>query len=365
MADVDPENPLPPRSPLKKALTPRRQYNPQQAVVDHEARAAAGSSGNLQAPQATGNLAPFQYPTAEGPHTYYSNPSHAAHDYPAQHPSACGQQYPQPAPPSQQYPQYDPSKAYAGQYSGHPQQYAHAEPAPVIVVVQPQAADASNENYVMRAERIVRAGFLRKVYSILAIQMLVLFGIVSVFTFVQSVKEGVQARPGVIWSAVVLSLIFFIALACFPKVSKRWPLNICLLCGFTLCQAYFLGALASFFRTDAVLMAIGGTVCLVVGLTLFAWQTRINFTRLTGFIFVLLLTVLMFGIVAAIAPLLIFRTLYAALGVLLFGIFLVYDTQMIVGGLFGIDDAINAALMLFVDLIQIFVCLLALFGSRD
>ena len=32
---------------------------------------------------------------------------------------------------------------------------------------------------------------------------------------------------------------------------------------------------------------------------------------------------------------------------------------------YGIDDAINAALMLYLDIIQMFVCLLTIFAARD
>jgi protein lifeguard len=54
---------------------------------------------------------------------------------------------------------------------------------------------------------------------------------------------------------------------------------------------------------------------------------------------------------------------------LLFSVYIVYDTQLIVGGehrklSFSIDDYAFAALMLYVDIIQLFLSILELFGER-
>lgn len=55
------------------------------------------------------------------------------------------------------------------------------------------------------------------------------------------------------------------------------------------------------------------------------------------------------------------RNLYCALGVLLFGIYLVVDTQMLLGGRsieLSVDDYVLASFCLYVDIIQIFLYLL-------
>ena len=56
-----------------------------------------------------------------------------------------------------------------------------------------------------------------------------------------------------------------------------------------------------------------------------------------------------------------------ALGTLIFGIYLIFDTQLIVGeGRYklGIDDYILGAMILYVDIIMIFIYLLQLVGGR-
>jgi len=116
-------------------------------------------------------------------------------------------------------------------------------------------------------------------------QLLVTFSCVAVFTFVPAVKQGVRQNAAVLWVAIAVSIGFLIALSCFPKVSplgwreaakgatwvslsiimrcqvaKRWPTNLVCLAGFTISEAYLVGAIASFSGSDAVILAVGGTV---------------------------------------------------------------------------------------------------------
>ena len=54
-------------------------------------------------------------------------------------------------------------------------------------------------------------------------------------------------------------------------------------------------------------------------------------------------------------------------GVIIFGIYLVIDTQMVVGGKrleLSMDDYVVGALILYIDIIQIFLYILALMGRR-
>ena len=58
----------------------------------------------------------------------------------------------------------------------------------------------------------------------------------------------------------------------------------------------------------------------------------------------------------------------SALLVVVYGLYLVYDTQMIAGGKshsLGYDDYIVGALLLYVDIMMLFLELLRLFGGRS
>ena len=111
------------------------------------------------------------------------------------------------------------------------------------------------------------------------------------------------------------------------------------------------------------------TTGITLGLTLFAFQTKIDFTAMSSSMFCILLVLLMFGIWVAIFPSEAARTAYAALGAVVFSLFICYDTQLIIGGKhqyqFEIDDYCFAALNLYIDIIQLFLFLLRLLGNRD
>ena len=63
----------------------------------------------------------------------------------------------------------------------------------------------------------------------------------------------------------------------------------------------------------------------------------------------------------------IFQMMLATLGVFLFGVYLIFDTQLVMGGKryqLSIDDFIVGALILYLDIIMIFLYLIQIFGGR-
>lgn len=74
----------------------------------------------------------------------------------------------------------------------------------------------------------------------------------------------------------------------------------------------------------------------------------------------------MLGIFAWIAWIPVLHTLYCALGAAVFGIYLVIDTQLIFGGgrySLSMDDYVAGALILYIDIVQIFLYILQLLGN--
>jgi len=205
-------------------------------------------------------------------------------------------------------------------------------PAPVVVSVPvdgppgysgaygsattPNLAPASK--YVAECEKAVRLGFVRKVYAILALQLLATFSMVAVFTFADPVRRFVQASPGLLISAIVLSFGFLIALTCCPGVARRHPTNLYCLAGFTLAEGYLVGCIASFSGSDAVLKAVACTVLLTLVLTAYAWQTKVDFTAAGGYLCAAVISLLLVGLMSAIFPSQIMSNIYAGLGCLVF-----------------------------------------------
>lgn len=105
----------------------------------------------------------------------------------------------------------------------------------------------------------------------------------------------------------------------------------------------------------------------MVALTLYAIFTPSDFTIKWGIVVVILMAMIMLGIFSIFAWAPFLRTLYCSLGVILFGIYLVIDTQLIIGGKriqLSMDDYVVGALLLYIDIITMFLYLLQIFGGR-
>ena len=137
-----------------------------------------------------------------------------------------------------------------------------------------------------------------------------------------------------------------------------------------LCQYYtYIPQLNTFdpdgYRTVGVALAM--TMGLVTAITVYAWTTKTDFTRKMGFIWVFAISFMMLGIFSIFFYSYILRMVICAIGVCLFGLYLIFDTQLILGEgrhSLSIDDYILGAMILYMDIIMIFVYLLQLVGGR-
>ena len=62
------------------------------------------------------------------------------------------------------------------------------------------------------------------------------------------------------------------------------------------------------------------------------------------------------------------QLVYACLAALMFGIYLIYDTQLVLGRgqyQYSLDDAFDASLSLYIDIVQLFLQLLRIIGFAN
>lgn len=238
----------------------------------------------------------------------------------------------------------------------------------------------------------IRKGFIRKVYSILCVsvhsaefvyihtphlqlltiepspqaQLCVTLGVIALFTFHQPTQVWVRRHPELSWIALGVLLVTMITLACCDSVRRKTPMNFICLALFTLAQSFVMGVSASRYNAVEVLMAVGITAAVCLGLTLFAFQTKWDFTVMGGVLFVAVIILMVFGIVAIFVPGKTIAMVYASLGAFIFCIYLVYDTQMMMGGKhkysISPEEYIFAALNLYLDIVQIFMYILMILG---
>ncbi|CAF3996687.1 unnamed protein product [Rotaria sp. Silwood1] len=127
-----------------------------------------------------------------------------------------------------------------------------------------------------------------------------------------------------------------------------------------------MGMISAYYKIESVLIAVGITVFVCLGITLFSFQTKYDFTSCFGVLLVISLIFLAFGIVCIFTYSRILYTIYAGLGALVFSIFLAVDTRLLIGGKqheISAEDHVFASLMLYIDVLYIFIYILSLLGN--
>ncbi|GFS21353.1 protein lifeguard 3-like isoform X1 [Elysia marginata] len=203
------------------------------------------------------------------------------------------------------------------------------------------------------SDKALRRGFIRKVYLILFTQLAVTFGIICLFVFCKPVKDYVQDNIWVYMVAYGLFIVLYITLICCKNVRRKSPGNFICLGLFTLAFSYLVGTISSFHDTGIVLMAAGITAAVCLAISIFAMQTKIDFTMCSGLLFVLCM---------------IMNCVYGGLAALLFGLFLIYDTQQVMGGRkyeLSPEEYISGALQLYIDVVYIFIIILGFSGNNN
>ncbi|GAB1604485.1 protein lifeguard 1-like [Argonauta hians] len=227
----------------------------------------------------------------------------------------------------------------------------------------------SNEYALEFSDKSIRMAFVRNVYGILSLQLLLTLVIIGIFIFVEGVKYFALQNLWLFYVAIAVTVVITIILSICQGVRRHFPVNLFMLYIFTLCEGVLLGFISSFYSQDAVMMAVGVTALVSVALTLFAFQTKWDFTTMGGMLFVFLIVLIIFGFLCMIIPNRMTSLVYSCAAALLFSLYLVYDTQLMLGGKhrysLSPEEYIFAALNLYIDIVQIFQFNLSMFGNAN
>lgn len=218
------------------------------------------------------------------------------------------------------------------------------------------------------SDKYIRIGFIRKVYAILSVQLLITAAIIAAFIFVPELNKFAKTNGIAMTFAGIGSLVILFTLVCCGGLIRSFPTNFFLLFLFTILNAISLAGACVFYKRDEVMMAVGITAVIFILLTMFAMQTAIDFTTCTAVSFVLIILLLIFGIVVALFPSKTLQMVYSCCGAAIFCFYIVMDTQMIVGGsqrknVLSPEDYIAGALTLYLDAINLFLFILQILNQ--
>ncbi|XP_054707347.1 protein lifeguard 1-like [Uloborus diversus] len=220
------------------------------------------------------------------------------------------------------------------------------------------------------SEKSIRHAFIRKVYTIIMFQLAITTAFICLFLYEPNVKLYSMEHPAMFWVAFAMTFIMIIVLSCCPGVRRSFPSNFICLFLFTFFESFLLGSAASYYDTEAVMIAVAICAVICLALTIFAFQTKIDFTACSGILLVALLILIIFGFFAILFPGKIMQLLYASGAALIFSAYLVVDTQLMIGGKhqysLSPEEYIFAALNIYLDIINIFMSVLQIIGyARD
>ncbi|KAL3828761.1 hypothetical protein ACJIZ3_017563 [Penstemon smallii] len=211
----------------------------------------------------------------------------------------------------------------------------------------------------------MRWGFIRKVYSILCVQLLLTFGVAIAMFLIHPVREFMHTNNG-LYAMIALILLTFILCILMHVFSKRHPWNYLLLFLFTIAMALMIGAVCTQRKGHSVLLAAGLTLLVTVGLTLFTFfaaKRGYDFSFLGPFLFCAVLLLIAFGLIRIIFPMgRMGELVIGCVGALVFSGFIIYDTDNLIKR-FSYDEYIEAAACLFLDIINLFLYLLQIIGD--
>ncbi|XP_006769688.1 PREDICTED: protein lifeguard 4 [Myotis davidii] len=198
--------------------------------------------------------------------------------------------------------------------------------------------------------------FLRKVYTILSLQVLLTTVTSAFFLYFESIRTFVHESPALILVFAIGSLGSIFALI---LNRHKHPLNLYLLFGFTLLEALSVACVVTFYDVYIILQAFVLTTAVFLGLTIYTLQSKKDFSKFGAGLFAVLWILFLSGILRLFFYSETVELVVAAVGALLFCGFIIYDTHSLMHRL-SPEEYVLAAINLYLDIINLFLHLLRL-----
>lgn len=208
----------------------------------------------------------------------------------------------------------------------------------------------------------IRMAFVRKVYAILSVQLIATAVLSSISFFNKSYRNWIQSNQWLVWVSL-FGAIGFMLLTFWKR--KSYPTNLLFLAGFTGFEAYSVSVIVSFYQSKIVLQAVLLTAGIFIALTLFACQTKYDFTSWMPYLFGGLWALILFGFMAMFFPNnSTVELCYSGLAALLFSGYILVDTQLIMRH-YHVEEEIAAAISLYLDIINLFLAILRILNQQN
>ncbi|KAI1451941.1 transmembrane BAX inhibitor motif-containing protein [Annulohypoxylon moriforme] len=260
----------------------------------------------------------------------------------------------------------------AGTWSQAPPSYqaapaTHTPSSPLFEAAPRSSDDNIPDDFkfggsVAEATIEIRNQFVRKVYTILTAQLIATAAVSSISFWSTGYKAWIQSHPALVWASLAGSIVFML-LTYWKR--KSYPTNLLFLSIFTLMEAYSVSVIVSLYDSSIVLNAAILTGGIFVFLTIFACQTKYDFTSWMPYLFGALWGLLLFGFMAAFMPYSsLGELIYGGLAALVFSGYILVDTQLVMRK-HHVEEEIAAAISLYLDILNLFLAILRILNSQS
>ena len=224
-------------------------------------------------------------------------------------------------------------------------------------------------NEAEQIENSIRLNFIRKVYGILSIQLTIRF-LMCALTFIKTINEFIIANKYLINLSFIIQigLVFVIIInSCFGNNLLRvTPYNYIILFTYTFSLSYMISFICAFLNPQIIILAVCLTMIVTLALTVYALKMKNEFSVGKCFVLILICNLIEFFFCAFFTRLTFVYSFELILGIFVYSVYLIYDTQLIyskIGRGYNIDDYILAALNIYIDIIQLFIRILQILAK--
>lgn len=238
----------------------------------------------------------------------------------------------------------------------------------VVKYADLEAADGSLYPGISAGENALRLGFIRKVYGILTVQLLLTTAVAGFVMFTPGVKETLAGMPGLLTITSLLPLIGMIPLYCYRY---SHPLNLVFLGVWTLCLSTTVGMICTQYSGLIVFQAILITAVVTSALTIYTFvgvKKGQDYGYLGPMLFAGLCSLIVWGFLQMFFPASEgTRFVYALIGAAIFSMYIVYDTNELIKR-YSVDEYVWATVGLYLDIINLFIKMLEILSylqNRD
>ena len=215
------------------------------------------------------------------------------------------------------------------------------------------------EQSAQREATSARATFVKQTYQLLAASLLAATAGAYIGTNSASLLSG-----GAYWIAVIAEFACLFGLMFARKNAK---LALILLFAFTFISGLVLGpTLARYIGAgmgNVITQAFLMTTVAFGGLSVFAMNTKRDFSAMGKFLFIALIVIVVASLINIFVGSSMLSLAVSGAGALIFSAYILYDTQNIIRGAY--DSPVLAAVSLYLDILNLFISLLHILGALN